>query len=49
MEIVLRPAWDRVPKLVERVIDVAWHGYVKKLCYVIPLQCDAAVESTHTV
>ena len=47
--VVLRLAWRGVLKLVERFLNIPWHGYVQYVCLVSPFKCDATVETSSPI
>ena len=42
---VLGSAWSGMLKLLERFLYIYWHGDVQYACLVVPVQCDATVET----
>ena len=45
MWVVPELAWSVVMKLVECLLYISWNGDVQYACIVVPVQCDATVET----
>ena len=48
MWVVPELAWSVVMKLVECLLYISWNGDVQYACLVVPVKCDANVETTCT-
>ena len=46
---VLGSDWSGVLKIVERFLYISWHGDVQYAFLIVPLQCDANVETPSTI